>query len=124
MHVEPSPRRYSASAAVSPPAHHGSLQIPPIFNLIPPSPQQIFTQDSLKKLTDHQWYIPILLHGCNKSRLASTLLLSNEQLLKNLGMDHYVDCTKDDNDSTNGGTSKTTVASVIQNLKPRKRGIL
>ncbi len=36
-------------------------------------------------------------------------------------MDGYVDCTKDDNESTNGST-KTTVTTTMQNLKPRKRG--
>ena len=121
-HAELSPRRYSASAAVSPPGHQNSLHVPPIFNLIPPSPQQMITVETLKKLTNHQWHIPILLYGCNKMRLASTLLLSEEQLLKNIAMDGYIDCTKDDTDSTNG-TAKTSAPTVIQNLKPRKRGI-
>jgi hypothetical protein len=122
IHSEPSPRRYSASAAVSPPGHHRTLQVPPIFNLIPPSPQQIITQDSFKKLIDHQWHIPIFLYGCNKLRLASTLLLSNEQLLKNFGDDKYIDCSKDDCESSSA-TTKTTITTVIENLKPRKRGI-
>lgn len=122
MHIEPSPRRYSASAAVSPPGSQTNLQVPPIFNLIPPSPQEHITRESLKKLTDQQWHIPILLHGCNKNLLASSLLLSNEQLLKTLTIDHYVDCAKDDNDTTNTSTAKPTVPSVVQNLKPRKRG--
>jgi hypothetical protein len=75
----------------------------------------------LKKLTNHQWHIPILLYGCNKLRLASTLLLSNEQFLKTISMDGYIDCTKDDSESTSG-TTKTTAPTVVQNLKPRKRG--
>ena len=112
-------RRYSASAAVSPPHHHHNLQVPPIFNLIPPSPQQIITQDSLKKLTDRQWHIPILLYGCNKGHLASSF--SNEQKFKNT--DSYIDCTKkEDNESTSGITVPTTNASVVPNIKPRKRG--
>jgi hypothetical protein len=124
--IEPSSfRRYSASASASPPSHHNTLQVPPVFNLIPPSPQQIITKDSFKKLTDHQWHIPILLYGCNKIRLASTLLLSNEQLLKNPWTDAYIDCTKNDNESTNASiTTKTTITETIQNIKPRKRGIL
>ncbi len=121
--VESSPRRYSASAAVSPPNHQHSLNVPPIFNLIPPSPQQMITVETLKHLTNHQWHIPIILYGCNKIRLASTLLLSDEELLRIMSLDGYIDCTKDDNDSTNG-TAKTSAPTVIQNLKPRKRGIV
>jgi hypothetical protein len=122
LHIEPSPRRYSASAAISPPKHH-NLYVPPILNLIPPSPQQLITQDSLKKLIDRQWHIPILLYGCNKLRLASSLLLSNEQFLKYLSTDAYIDCTKDDNELINGTTTaSTTTITAIQNVKPRKRG--
>jgi hypothetical protein len=40
-----------------------------------------------------------------------------------MSLDGYIDCTKDDNDSTNG-TAKTSAPTVIQNLKPRKRGIV
>ncbi len=75
----------------------------------------------MKKLIDHQWHIPILLYSCNKLHLAAKLLLSNEQLVKNLSLDAYIDCTKDDYESTSG-TTKTTTTTVVQNLKPRKRG--
>ncbi|CAF3845624.1 unnamed protein product, partial [Adineta steineri] len=110
-HIESSPRRYSASAAISPPNH---LYIPPILNLIPPSPQQLLSHDNFKKLVERQWRIPIFLYGCTKGRLASSLLLSNEQQLKNLWADTYVDCPKDDSELPNGATT-------LQNIKPRKR---
>jgi len=123
VHGEPSPRRYSASAAVSPPSHHNNLQAAPILNLIPASPQQILTDATMKKLTGFQWQIPIYLYGCNKARLASSLLLSNEQQLRNPGEDSYVDCKKDDTESTNGTTTTTLpVTTAPHILKPRKRG--
>ncbi|CAF4502133.1 unnamed protein product, partial [Rotaria sp. Silwood2] len=123
-HIDSLYRRYSASAVVTPPlhhhsAHHHNLQVPPAFNIIPASPQEILVRDAFKKITEHQWHIPIFLYGCNKLRLASSLLLSNEQQLRNLWCDTYIDYTKDDNDSTNG--TATTAATVLQNLKPRKR---
>ncbi|CAF0727294.1 unnamed protein product [Rotaria sordida] len=118
-HVDQLHRRYSTSAVVSTPVHHHNLQVPSIFNVIPPSSQEILPRDALKKITDQQWHIPIFLHGCNKLRLASSLLVSNEQQLRNLWLDTYIDYTKDDNESTN--ETITTNATVLQNLKPRKR---
>jgi hypothetical protein len=118
VHGEPSPRRYSASAAVSPPSHHNNLQVPPILNLIPASPQQILPDGIMKKLTERQWQIPIYLYGCNKVRLASSLVLSNEQQLRNPGEDSYVDCKKDDTEST----TTLPVTTAPHTLKPRKRG--
>ena len=120
-HVQSYPRRYSASAAVSPPGHHHSLSIPPILNVIPPSPQQSIPREVRKKLINPQWHIPILLHACNKLRLSSTLLFTNEQLVKHMLMDGFIDCTKEDHESSSGIT-KTTAATCIQNVKPRKRG--
>ncbi|CAF3408781.1 unnamed protein product [Rotaria sp. Silwood1] len=138
-HIDPLHRRYSASAVVSPsihphphphshshshphphlhPHHHG-LQVPPSFHIIPPSPQEMLSRDALKKIFEHQWHIPIFLYGCNKLRLASSLLSSNEQQSRNLWCDTYIDYTKDDNESTNGTTTTTT--TVLPNLKPRKR---
>lgn len=111
---EPTPRRYSASAAVSPPNHH--LQIPSALNLIPPSPQDMLSYQSLRKTLDQQWHIPILLYSCKKLPLASTLLLSNEELLKTITMGEYVDCTKDENES-----NKSPVIPKAQNPKGRKR---
>ena len=75
----------------------------------------------MKKLSDRQWHIPIFLYGCNKVRLASSLLQSNEQQAKNLATDVYIDCTKGDNESTNG-TLMMPVTTAPTILKPRKRG--
>ena len=117
--LDPSPRRYSASAAVSPPGHHHSLSIPPIFNLVPPSPHQSITRETINRLTN-QWHIPVILHACKKSQLASTLLYSNEQLPKHMSTDGFVDCTKDDLKPASGSTKAT--ATIIPTVKPRKRG--
>ncbi|CAF0736616.1 unnamed protein product [Adineta ricciae] len=120
LHVEASPRRYSASAALSPPNHHYSIHPPPIVNVIHAFPQQDFSQESNKRSSDQQWHIPIFLYGCNKGRLAASLLLSNEQQWATLETDAYHDCTIDDSDSTND--AKTVITTTTsQNTKLRKR---
>ncbi|CAF4719401.1 unnamed protein product, partial [Rotaria socialis] len=84
-------RRYSASAVVSPPVHNHNHEGTPSVNVIPPTPREVLLNDMLKKFPDHQWHIPIYLYGCNKLRLASSLLLSNELQLRNFYSDTYVD---------------------------------
>lgn len=122
LHVETSPRRYSASAALSPPNHHYNLHAPPIVNVIHASPQQDFSQEPYRRSGDRQWHIPIFLYGSNKGRLAASLLLSNEQQWATLESDAYHDCTIDDNDSANDAkTVNTTTTS--QTTKSRKRGM-
>ena len=123
LHVEASPRRYSASAALSPPNHHYNLHPPPIVNVTHASPQQDFSQESNRRSSDQQWHIPIFLYGCNKERLAESLLQANEQQWTTLGSDAYHDCTIDDSDSTNDAKTVITTTSSSQNTKFRKRGM-
>ncbi|CAM4873794.1 unnamed protein product [Rotaria socialis] len=118
-HAEHSMRRYSASAVVSPPVHNHNHGGTPSVNVIPPTPREVLLNDMLKKFPDHQWHIPIYLYGCNKLRLASSLLLSNELQLRNFYSDTYVDYTKDDIDYST--ITSTTTAPTSQTLKPRKR---
>ena len=119
-HIAPfdsSARRYSASAAVSPPTEVQNLHLPPILHLIPPSPQQAISQETMRKFTDRQWHIPIFSYSCSKSDLAGSLLRTNEQYLSTACPDSYVDCTKDETESTNG-----TIVTTLSSLKGRKRG--
>ncbi|UJR27028.1 hypothetical protein I4U23_008332 [Adineta vaga] len=121
LHVEPSRRRYSASATLSPPNHHYNLLTAPTVNITNASPQQNMTYEHFKKSFNRQWHIPIFLYGCNKGRLASSLLLSYEQQLATLETDVYLDYTIDDNDLTNEVATVNSTATTSHNIKPRKR---
>ncbi|CAF3840940.1 unnamed protein product [Rotaria magnacalcarata] len=118
-HAENCTRRYSASAVVSPPIHHHSHGSTPSVNVIPPTPRDVLSNDILKKFPDHQWHVPIYLYGCNKLRLASSLLLSDELQIRDLFSDTYIDYTKDDIDYST--ITSMTTAPTSQTLKPRKR---
>ena len=116
------PRRYSAFDSFLLPDHAQNLHAAPKLNVIPPSPHLHNGQDNFKNFNVSRWHIPILLYGCNKMLLSSSLQLTDEQQLRGLWIDTYIDCTKDDNESTNESMTTTTTSITVPSFKSRKRG--
>jgi hypothetical protein len=119
INIDPSPRRYSASAILPESSYH--LHVPSTGNILPSSSpqQQTLSHEAFKKLIDHQWRVPIFLCKCDKTRLASSLATLNDCKSRNYHLDAYIDCTRDDNESVTSTITNTTTTS---SLKARKQG--
>ena len=120
-YAETSGRRYSVSAVLPPSINSHPPRVPSTVNLIPTSmlPQNVSKYDDLKTHSYQKWHIPIYLYSCNEARLTGSLLVSNDQQLRDFRSDRYIDYTKEENQSASG---ITTVVEMLK-LKARKRGI-